>query len=78
MTLEGGTKIVTAGRDGQTWVIATEMDLLRGEQKQFVLRFQLPGGYEHLTIEPSARYPAITWTAGGQPWMDNSARPLRW
>ncbi len=76
--LDGGTKLVTAGRDGKTWVVATEMDLLRGEQKQFVLRFQLPEGYDHLSIEPSARYPAITWTAGGKPWMDNSARPLRW
>ncbi len=76
--LEGGTKIVTAGRDAKTYVIATEMDLFRGEQKQFVLHFRLPGGYEHLTVEPSARYPAITWTAGGKPWMDNSARPLSW
>ncbi len=78
VTLTGGTKIVTAGPDGRTYVIATEMDVLRGEQRQFVLRFRLPGGYEHLTIEPSARYPAITWTAGGQPWQDNSARPVRW
>lgn len=76
--LEGGTKLVTAGRDAKTFVIATEMDLYRGEQKQFVLHFRLPGGYAHLTVEPSARYPAITWTAGGKPWMDNSARPLSW
>ena len=54
------------------------MQLFRGEKKQYVLSFTVPEGYEHVTIEPSARYPAITWTAGGQTWQDNSARTIRW
>ena len=33
---------------------------------------------EHVTIEPSARYPSVTWTAGGETWQDNSARQIRW
>ena len=33
------------------------MTLLRGEKKDYVLRFTVPTGYERVTIEPSARYP---------------------
>jgi hypothetical protein len=59
-------------------VIGTEMALLRGEKKDYVLKFTVPAGYERVTVEPSARYPAVTWTAGGQTWQDNSARTVRW
>jgi hypothetical protein len=76
--LTGGGRIVAGGADGPTRVIATEVQLFRGEQKQYVLRFRLPEGYEHLTVEPSARYPAVTWTDGGKPWADDDARTLRW
>ncbi len=76
--LEGGTKNVVAGPDGPTRVIGTEMQLFRGEKKDFVLRFTVPTGYEHVTIEPSARYPAVTWAADGQTWQDNSARTISW
>ena len=76
VTLDGGSKLVTAGRDGKTWVIATEFDQLRGEQKQYVLRFKLPKGYDHVTVEPSARYPSITWTAGGRPGRTTAPGPF--
>ncbi len=76
--LDGGSKIVAAGPDGPTRVIATQMQLFRGEQKDYTLSFQVPTGYEHVTIEPSSRYPTVTWTADGQTWQDNSARTIRW
>ena len=76
--LDGGGEIVAAGPDGPTRVIGTKITLLRGEKKDFTLTFQVPTGYEHVTIEPSARYPAVTWTADGQTWQDDSARTIRW
>ncbi|MGZ4689740.1 MAG: DUF4012 domain-containing protein [Acidimicrobiia bacterium] len=76
--LVGGTKIVVAGPDGPTRVIGTEMALLRGEQKDYALTFTVPTGYEQVTIEPSARYPTVTWAADGQIWQDDSARTIRW
>ena len=76
--LEGGTKNVVAGPDGPTRVIGTEMQLFRGEKKDFVLRFTVPDGYERVTIEPSARYPAVTWAADGQTWQDHNARTITW
>ncbi len=78
ISLDGGTKLVAAGPDGPTRVIGTEMPLLRGEKKDYLLKFTVPTGYEHVTIEPSARYPSVTWTADGETWQDNSARQIRW
>jgi hypothetical protein len=78
ITLVGGSKIVVAGPDGPARVIGTEIALLRGEKKDYVLKFIVPAGYAHVTVEPSARYPAVTWTAGRQTWQDDSARTLRW
>jgi hypothetical protein len=78
ISLEGGTKQVVAGTDGPTRVVGTEMRLLQGEKKDFVLRFTVPTGYERVTIEPSARYPAIVWSYGTEIWHDNSARTISW
>jgi hypothetical protein len=76
--LTGGGKIVAAGPDGPTRVVASQVELQRGEQKQFVLRFVLPEGDEHLTIEPSARYPAVGWTDGTRTWVDDNSREISW
>jgi hypothetical protein len=78
ISLDGGTNLVASGPDGPTRVIGTETRLLRGEKKDYLLKFTVPTGYEHVTIEPSARYPSVTWTADGQTWQDNSARQIRW
>jgi hypothetical protein len=78
ISLEGGTKQVVAGPDGPTRVVGTEMRLLQGQQQDFVLKFKVPTGYERVTIEPSARYPAIVWSADNQIWRDNSARTITW
>jgi hypothetical protein len=76
--LEGGNKQVVAGPDGPTRVVGTEVRLLQGEKKDYVLRFVVPDGYERVTIEPSARYPAITWAYRSEIWQDNSAREITW
>jgi hypothetical protein len=78
INLVGGSKIVAAGPDGPTRVIATQMQVMRGASADFTLTFTVPPGYEHVTIEPSSRYPTVTWTADGKTWQDNSARTIRW
>jgi hypothetical protein len=67
-----------AGPDGPTRVVGTEVRLLQGEKKDYVRKFEVPSGYEHVTIEPSARYPAIVWSYGTEIWHDNSARTISW
>jgi hypothetical protein len=90
--LTGGGKIVAGGKDGPTRVLATEIKLLRGEQGRYTLKFRLPEGYEHLTVEPSARYPEVTWAVAGpdsrcgddpdpepcEPWSDDEAMTVSW
>ncbi len=76
--LTGGGNLVAAGPDGPARVVGTQIQVLRGEKKDYTLTFRVPTGYEHVTIEPSARYPAVTWTADGQTWHDDSARTVRW
>ena len=76
--LDGGNKVVVAGPDGPTRVIGTEIQLFRGDQHDYVLKFTVPKGYEHVAIAPSARYPAVTWAANGQTWQDDRARTVRW
>ena len=47
------------------WSPATST-LLRGQSGTYTLRFTVPKGYEHLEVVPSARYPAIDYTAGAR------------
>lgn len=77
-TLEGVSKIVAAGADGSTRVVAGNMRVLRGETKQYTLRFTVPKGYETLEVVPSARYPAIRYHAGPETWDDDGPHPLHW
>jgi hypothetical protein len=76
--LEGTGEIVASGREGPTRVVAGKVRLLRGEQGQYVVRFRVTEDFEHVTIEPSARSPEITWAADGEVWKDNDARTVRW
>ena len=76
--LDGGDLTVAAGPDGSTHVAAANIRLLRGTTGTYTLRFTLPRGYEHLDVIPSARYPAIKYTAGTQQWDDDAPRTLNW
>ncbi|MBM3673558.1 MAG: DUF4012 domain-containing protein [Actinobacteria bacterium] len=78
ITLEGAGTLVASGPDGTTRVVAAEVGLLRGERKSYTLRFRLPSGHEHVRVEPSARFPAVTWTADGRTWQDDAARTISW
>ncbi len=77
-TLEGVSKIVAAGADGSTRVVGGDMRVLRGETKQYTLRFTVPKGYEQLEVIPSARYPAIQYHAGSETWNDDAPHPVHW
>jgi hypothetical protein len=75
---------VTTGRDGTHHVVAVQVHIDRGKSDEVRLSFVLPRGTPEIVVEPSARYPAITWTAGTTTWTDNApqtvslgATPLR-
>ena len=76
--LDGVEQIVAAGPDQTTRVVAGNMSLLRGQAATFTLRFTVPKGAEHLEVVPSARYPAIGYSAGARSWSDDGPHTLSW
>ena len=68
---------MAAGPDQTTRVVAGKMPLLRGQAGTYTVRFTMPKGYEHLQVVPSARYPAIGYTAGGEKWSDDGPHTRR-
>jgi len=76
--LDGTKKIVAAGPDQTTRVVAGDIDLLRGQAGTYTVRFTVPKGYEHLQVLPSARYPAIGYSAGTKKWSDDGPRRVAW
>jgi len=78
LAMEGTSRLVAAGPDGPTQVVAAPLLLRPGEEASFVVRFRLPAADHAVTVVPSARIPPITWRAGTQQWADTSGRVVRW
>ncbi len=76
--LEGGETLVAEGPDGPALVVATTLQLARGETRELTLRFRLPEGVSGLRVEPSAREPAIAWHHGDVEWVDDHAERVEW
>lgn len=77
LRFEGSPRLVAAGSDGPTTVIATRVLVARGQKITVVVTFVLPRGVDAVRIESSARVPTITWKAGAQVWIDDHARTVR-
>ena len=71
-------KLVTAGPDGPSQVVATYVQIPRGTSLSVVATFTTPQSQRSLLFAPSARVPAIAWTAPGLAWSDDIARSVRW
>lgn len=72
-SIEGAEPVLVSGVDGQTKVVGGLIRLARGASSTVTIRFQVPDALESILIEPSARVPAVSWTAGGERWDDTSA-----
>lgn len=78
VSLTGVERLVTGGPDGSTRVIAGDVVLPRGESKTSTVEFTVPANLRGMEVVPSARYPAIRYTAGSSTWDDDAPRPVRW
>ena len=76
--IDGVPDLAVAGADGPSRVVGSLFQLERDQQRIMVVRFRLPGRKGQLTIEPSARAPAIRWSMGHQQWSDRSPRVASW
>jgi hypothetical protein len=69
---------VTAGPDGNSQVVAAYVQIPLGISRRVVASFTVPTRQRSLLFAPSARVPAIAWTAPGLVWSDDVARRVAW
>jgi hypothetical protein len=75
--IRGGARLVARGPDGAAQVIAATVRIEHGGSATLVVRFALPQE-GILTVEPSARIPAVRWDANGAEWRDDHPRAVTW
>jgi hypothetical protein len=68
--IDGTLHRVTSGKEGPSRVVAGDVQVMAGERRGYTVRFTVPLGYDTLRIEPSARFPTITWTDGPRRFED--------
>jgi hypothetical protein len=78
ISLDGVSRLVAAGPDGVTRVVAGDLQLARGASATYTARFTVPRGAEHLEVVSSARTPPIGYRFGDASWRDDAPRSLRW
>ncbi|MCZ7525074.1 MAG: DUF4012 domain-containing protein [Acidimicrobiia bacterium] len=78
LRIDGVEQGVVAGPDGPSRVLAGLVALARGEERAVTVRFRVPEGVDSIRIEPSARWPALTWGFRDEAWTDWTARTVRW
>ncbi len=76
--IDGVEQLAVAGRDGPTQVVSVQLQIGRGERRAIVVRFRLPGRGGTVTVEPTARAPAVRWSSGDVRWPDGSPHRLTW
>jgi hypothetical protein len=69
---------VTAGPDGTSQVVAAYVQIPLGISRRVVATFTTPSARRSVLFAPSARVPAIAWTAPGLVWSDDVARRVAW
>lgn len=67
-----------AGADGPTRVLGVPVRIDRGQTKTVTFRFRFADPRGSLVVEPSARVPAVSWTAPGGSWMSSERRTIAW
>jgi hypothetical protein len=77
-SIDGRDHLAVGGRDGPSMVVGAWVEIPRGGTEELVVRFRLPPDDRVLRIEPSARIPAITWTAWNHTWEDTRPRYVAW
>jgi hypothetical protein len=70
--------LITGGPDGPSQVAAAYVEVPRGSSRRVVARFVVPPGIRSLRFAPSARVPAVLWSASHLGWSDDHARAVVW
>ncbi|UDY37119.1 DUF4012 domain-containing protein [Dermatobacter hominis] len=72
-----GADLFLSGEDGPTSrLLATRIDLRRGQSTTITFQFDLPDATDEVVVLPSARVPPVVWTADGDSWKDRKPRSV--
>ena len=71
LRLGNASPVIVRGRDGSTQVIGQIVAIDAKATATVTFHFTLPPGARRLRIEPSARFPGITWSYQGEQWLDD-------
>jgi hypothetical protein len=66
-----GAELAATGQDGPNHLIVSEVLVPKGETLEITVEFDLPTSWTLIDILPSARVPAMEWTAGDATWKDH-------
>lgn len=66
-----GAQFGFAADDGPTRVITSPLLVSAGDETRFTISFELSDAWTVVEVQPSARVPATSWTAGSLSWSDD-------
>jgi hypothetical protein len=69
---------VSWGAEGPVWLLAVPVDIKDGHSQTVVIHFVTPGIHGSITLQPSARIPAESWTFGGRGFTDATPVAISW
>jgi hypothetical protein len=78
ISIDEGAPLVAAGADGPARVVATDLTLAPGSERELVIRFTLPAGVRTIDVEPTARVPGVEWSGPTGGWSDGEGHTLTW
>lgn len=78
LSMAGSGPLAVRGPEGPTWTLAAPVTVPQGGSATVVVRFTLPGAHGSMTVVPSARLPAVQWTADGASFADTAPTKLTW
>jgi hypothetical protein len=76
--IDGVDQLAVAGADGPTRVVGFQLQVAKGERREVVVHFRLPGRHGTMRVEPSARAPAMAWRSGETAWDDGASHRVTW
>jgi hypothetical protein len=77
VSMDGGP-LAASGPDGPAQVWAVPVHLGAGTSTTVNVRFTMPGDHGRVKVEPSARVPAVSWSAPGASWQSDAGRVVTW
>jgi hypothetical protein len=77
--IHGITPTLATGVDGPTKVTGVGyFQVLQGQTRDVTVQFRLPPGMREMTVEPSARVPAVGWQFRALKFTDTAVEHLAW